>query len=259
MTGEDFEGGDVTPGGSRIVKSKARTNGWSAPESYGENCELIQEHLKPVFGEAEMVLHEIASDLIHLDVLDYPPDGARDFWVYVTSGMGDIRMTTHPDLDPVEWSRAELMIGLPRAWGEMVANLDSAEEDEEPDNPFWPIGLLKWLARYPHIAGTWFGPGHTIPNIDQEPYVEESRLNGAMIDFSTLLPEDRSTLTLPDGDHLNFFGVRLLYPEEMAFKLQRGSDALTEKLNGSGLTEVVNLSRRSVIRKNPVLRLIGCD
>ena len=257
MADDEFKDGDITPGGSTIIEAKVREEEWTPPESYAENCELIEEHLEPIFGKSETVMHEIISDLIHLDVLIYPPDDKRDFWVYVTSGMGDIRMTTPPDEDPVEWSRAELMIGLPRDWGDRLAKLDDIDDEEAVDSIYWPIGLLKWLARYPHFAETWFGPGHTIPNVEEEPYSPDSRLNGAMISFSTLVPESHSVLTLPDGDHLNFYGLILLYPEEMDFKLKKGAGALADKLELADVSEVIDVTRRSVVRKNPLLRLIG--
>lgn len=258
MTGDEFEDGSVTAGGSRIIVGKERQTGWTPPEGYAENIEHIQAHLEPVFGESSSVFHEIISDLIHLDVLVYPPDDRRDYWVYVTSGMGDIRMSLPDDLSARELGRAELMIALPRAWGDKVAKLNTDKHDQYSENVFWPISLMKWLARYPHEAGTWFADGHTIPNgPDAEPYSPESRLNGALIAYSTLLPPDRASLVLPEGDWLNFYGVTLLYPEEMDFKLNKGVDGLAQRFDRAGVSEVVDLNRRSVVKTNPLLRLLG--
>ena len=33
-----------------------------------------------------------------------------------------------------------------------------------PYERFWPIQMLKFLARFPHEYKTWLGWGHTIPN-----------------------------------------------------------------------------------------------
>ncbi|MEM9029311.1 MAG: suppressor of fused domain protein [Pseudomonadota bacterium] len=255
MSDDDFKDGDVTPGGSRIIVGKDRETGWTQPESYAENCELIQEHLEPVIGEAATVFHEIISDLVHLDVLVYAPNENRDYWVYVTSGMSDLRMAIPEGVDPAEWSRAELIMALPRAWGDALA--ETLERSEDDENSYWPIGLLKWLARYPHVAQTWLAPGHTIPNFENEPYTNASRLNVALVDFPRLLPASHATLMLPDGDRLNFFGLILLYPEEADFKLDQGYEALAEKFEPNGVSELLDLSRRSVIRRNPLLRLIG--
>ena len=244
MSDDDFEDGHVTPGGSTIIKGQARPDEWIAPESYAENCALIEEHLAPVLGE-HTVLHEVVSELIHLDVLVYPPQGDRDYWVYVTSGMGDIRMTMDDEADAVEWARAELMIGLPRDWGDKLSILLETNNFDDPDDIYWPIVLLKWLARYPHEASTWFGHCHTIPN--GRSYSEHTRLDGALVTWSTLLPDEYLTLKLPNGDHLNFYGITLLYPEEMQFKLDHGFDALANKLDDVEASAVIDVTRSSAL------------
>ncbi len=257
MTDEqDYREGDITAGGSRIIEGKERPDDWQPPESYAENCELIEDHLKPVFGENASVFHEIISDIVHLDVLAFPPNAERDFWVYVTSGMGDLRMEVPDGLDAAEWGRGELIIALPRAWGDRIAE-DDALEGEDPEAAFWPISLMKWLARYPHQAATWFTDGHTIPSLDGGAYAPDTRLSGAMFVFSSLLPDAFQRLQLPDGDWLNFYGLVLLYPEEMDFKLSKGFDPLLKRLGAAGVFELVDIHRQSVVRKNPLLRLLG--
>lgn len=256
MGDQDYEDGDITEGGDRIIVGKERTGEWTAPESYAENCELIEEHLEPVFGEAPNVMHEIISDLVHLDVLVYPPNDTRDFWVYVTSGMSDLRMSVPPDLDPKDLGRSELMIALPREWGDAIRDMDAQSDDA--DLIYWPIGFMKWLARYPHEASVWFADGHTIPNgAEMEPFVPGSGLTGAFLTYSTLLPDDRLRLLLPDGDYLNFYGIILLHTDEMNFKLKKGADSLLEKFQSAGVNEVVDLKRPSVIRSNILSRFFG--
>ncbi len=254
--GSDRKDGDVTPGGSRIVEGAAPESGWIAPDSYADNYDLIEDHLKPHLGEPATVFHEIISHIVHLDVLVYPPNKDSDFWVYVTSGMGDKRMATPPEADAAEWARSELMIALPREWGQQIADLGQVKSGDT-DSTYWPIGLLKWLARYPHEASTWFAYGHTIPAFDAQPYCPESRLNGAMLVLSTLLPDDAVRMRLPDGDLLTFLGVVLLYPEELEFKLTHGFGEICRRLERAGVNEVVDIHRRSVIRKNPLLKLLG--
>ena len=254
----DYIDGDMTPGGSRIIEGNERSERWTAPEDAAVNFDLIEQHLIPYFGEPSSVFHEILSDIVHLDILVYPPAGKRKDWFFVTSGMSDKRMTTPDGLDPVDFARAELMIGLPPEWGEKVSDFMNSTDREDREQVFWPISLMKWLARYPHEAGVYFADGHTIPNFDAEPYIPDSRLNGALLTYSLALPEDAFRVPLPDGDILNFYSVILLYPEEMDYKLEKGTDSLFHLLDTVKTSEVVNLSRRSAIKKkNPLLRLIG--
>jgi len=229
---------------------------WEQPEGYAENLELIETHLEPFFGPNAIVFHEIVSDLVHLDVLVFEPTGDRDFWVYVTSGMGDIRMTVPEGVDPAEIGRAELMIGLPRDWGNKLSKYLNAIGRPDVDNVYWPIKQLKSLARYPHLAKTFLTHTHTIQNEDEQPYSSNSRINGAILAYSTLLPEGADRLTLPDGDKLNFLGVTYLFPEEMDFKLQQGAEALFERLNKAGVNEVLDIKRQSVVRKSLLMRLL---
>ena len=218
-----------------------------SPESEAPNLELIEAHLDPFFGEAKTVYHEFLSDLVHVDVLVFPPARSRPYWVYVTSGMGDIRMTLDPGLEPNELSRAELMLALPDKWGKRLSKQGAIGVDDDPENLGWPIDLLKLLARYPHAAGTWLGHGHTIPLNDEDSGGLGNDFCCAMITYSTLLPPESTAFVLPDGDELNFYGVTLLHQREMEFKLRHGFGELAEKLDDLGVSEVVDLERPSAV------------
>ncbi len=257
MTGEDYKHGDITPGGSRIIEGKQPDEDLKHPDTAAEHVDFISGHLEPVLGKTETVFHEIISDTIHLDVLVFPPNKKRDAWIYVTSGMSDLRMSMPEGLDPAEWSRAELMIGVPKDWGKKISVLMNGNDEEDHESIFWPVSLLKWMSRYPHLAGTWLGPGHTIPTNVEEPYKTKGRFKGVLIDFAYLLPEEKLRPTLPNGDHLNFYGVTLLYPEEMDYKLNKGYEALANRLYKNGVSEVIDLNRRSVVSKHTFLRLLG--
>lgn len=255
MSGDDeWEDGEITEGGSRIIMPTRDPEAFVPPQDYAENCDLITEHLESVLGPCENVLHEILSSHVHLDVLIFPPTEDRDFWVYSTSGMGDLRMELPEGLDPVEYGRAELMIALPRAWGDRLSQQMSVSDD---DDAFWPIGLLKQLARYPHEVGTWFAHMHTIPSFDGEPYAKDSALDGVMLTYSLFLPQDKWELTLPDGDVLNFYGLTLLHPDEMAFKLEHGAEELLDLLDRADVSPVVDIHRPSVLASRKRRGLLG--
>ncbi|MGH1413754.1 MAG: suppressor of fused domain protein [Pelagimonas sp.] len=253
---DQWTDGEITPGGSEIIMGETRDVDWEAPETHAENIEEIETFLHKALGvEDHNVFHEILSDKVHLDVLVYPPAGDRDYYLYVTSGMSDVPMSLPEGLSQDEFGRTELIMALPRAWGEKVAKLDSSASD--PDNVFWPISVMKWLARYPHVANTWVGAGHTIPNgPDAQPYDDTTLFNGVILSYAPFLPLDMDRLRLPSGDYISFLGVVFLHPGEMDLKLEKGADELFERLYAQGQPEILDLSRRSVVRTNPILRLL---
>lgn len=243
--------GALTPGGSRIIHGTPRTDTFRGPVTAAENLDHIAAHLAPLYGDYESVLHEIISDIVHLDVLVFPPRRAGDVWTYVTSGMSDLPMTLPDDL-AARNARAEMMIHLPDAWGRQIAALAPGAPDA--DAVFWPISLMKFLARMPHENGTWLGDGHTVPF--GEPVAPDTRMDGVIV-HGAFLPDDKFQMTLPGGDVVNFLSYTPLYPEEMEFKLREGSDALYDRFDRMGMTPGPDVHRRSVVRRNPLLRLIG--
>jgi len=147
-------------------------------------------------------------------------------------------------------SRSELLISLPGHWfdaDERGMPLDGQLRDE---SRFWPIALLKWLARFPHEFDTWLWDGHTIPNRDPPvPYHPSTRLSGSIL-FLGLGPlSDNMVLELEDGGLIAFNTVVPLYGDEMTYKLNKGSDALLKKLVSQGVTDVLDPNRPNVLQK----------
>jgi hypothetical protein len=241
MGDKSFKDGDVSPGGSRIFdpSNAPIASDRSKPTPF---IEEIEAHLNPFFGEATNVFHELVSPLIHLDVLIYPPKGDRKHWLYVTAGMSDLPMTVPDDLEAARFSRTELVIGLPHAWG---ARLAQGFDDEEV---YAPIGLMKWLARYPHEVGTFFASGHSIPNaVNADTMTGQAPFSGVMLSHPTTWPEEAQAFELSNGQHLNFLGVYPIFEDEMELKLNKGTDVLYDAFDRHGVTEVFNIKRPSVL------------
>ena len=115
----------------------------SEPEVYSEDeMSAIEQHIKNTFGEFENVFHELVSPDIHVDICVVPPSDERDYYTLVTMGMGAHRMNVPEELAEYKLERAELAIALPPDW-----KLD--EESLKDERWYWPIGLLKVLARLP--------------------------------------------------------------------------------------------------------------
>lgn len=216
--------GEKSQDGTTIYKYDERDEDYTPPAPI-EYMEEIVAHFETVFpGRTSGVFHEIVSDTIHIDVNIMEPTEEEPFWVLYTNGMSDLPMTI-PDevlaqLDD-QYDRAEVMMFLPASW-------DLKEEAFKDENNYWPIRLMKQMARFPHMYNTWLGYGHTIPNYQEyEPYADGTGLNGVVL---YQLNEEISIIPTKDGNKIHTYYLMPLYKEEMDYKLEHGMDALMDKL-----------------------------
>lgn len=213
---------------------------WQAPK--GEEClEQISDHIEKHLGKVETVFHEIVSDTVHIDVHFVKPTSEFPFVRLITSGMSDLPMTTPVGSDAPQF--VELLTTLPADW-----HLD--QKSFESETWYWPVRLLKSLARLPHSYKTWLGWGHTIPNGDPpEPYAKNTRLCGSIVLPSITVSDNFHTLFIDDRKTITFYSVVPLYEEEMNFKLRSGTDALLDKLSKRNVTDIIDPSRVNVSKK----------
>jgi hypothetical protein len=227
---------EISAGGSRIYRHEPKE---SEPElAQGDEAliEAVGDHVERHVGPIARVLHEIISPVVHVDVFHVAPGEAQPWHTLVTCGMSAKPMLA-PDPDR---AFGELTLALPPTWP-----MDDAAWNDE--RHYWPVRLLKFLARLPHEYDTWLGDGHTIPNDDPpRSYAKDTRLSGAIIAAPLLPPEAFRTLDRPQGT-IAFYGVIPLYRAEMDFKLSEGADALYDRLAGAGVTELVDPQRESVV------------
>ena len=226
-------------GGSTVVRHGAEKNlQEGTAEEHGEQ---ISAHVEAHLGRVAYVLHEIVSDLIHVDVHVVLPYGDQPFIRLVTSGMSDRPMTT-PD-DPAIPRFAELMITLPRDWR-------LSPEALEDEAWYWPVRLLKTLARLPHRYETWLGFGHTVPNGDPPtPYAGNVGFAGAIMLPSITAPAAFGTLAIAADKRIAFFSVLPLFPGEMALALDKGTDALLDLFDVRKVNDAIDPARKDVTRK----------
>ena len=199
----------------------------------------IEQHIKNTFGDFENVSHEQGSPKLHYDISVFPPSDERDYYTLVTMGMGAHRMNVPEELAEYKLERAELAIALPPDW-----KLD--EESLKDERWYWPIGLLKVLARLPISNDTWLGFGHTMDK--QSPFAEDTELCAALL----VGPQDvvwngGEVCTLPSGEEVNFYQVIPLYRNEMEYKMEHDADALLKKM--AGISFVVNPTRQNAITR----------
>lgn len=212
------------------------------PYMYDEKeMETVETHISDYFGEFSMVMHEIFSPDVHVDICLIPPhpEEERNFYTLVTMGMGAYRMNVPEELAKQKLTRAELLIKLPPDW-------HMEQEAFQDERWYWPIRLLKTVARLPMQEDSWIGWGHTVGMEEGETYAENTKLCGCMVVSAEMPEEDSFYCELENGDDVNFYQLLPLYEEEMEFKLVHGAQALLDRFPEE-MFAMVDIARPNVI------------
>jgi hypothetical protein len=200
----------------------------AAPEPEPEEVahaddDRLMQHLQYHLGPAGPVWQELDSERVHVDVHVFPPTAGRPFAVLVTSGMSARPMSV-PFGVPRRREReyAELCMLLPAAWPLAVAAAHGTPEE----SAYWPIRLLRELARLPHERGSWLGAGHAVPH--GEPYAEGLPFSAAVLVRPIRLG---ATETLPGEPAVSLLQVVPLTGSELAVKSAEGLEGLMRTLD----------------------------
>lgn len=189
------------------------------PELYSdEEMKAVEQHITQYYGEYKNVWHEIVSPDIHVDICLILPTEEKNYYTLVTMGMGAHKMKVPEELLEYHLDRAELVICLPADWKLGV--------DDEAW--YWPVRLLKQLARLPGNCDTWLGWGHTVDN--QKPFDENTGLSGSILISPQNVEDGAETAVLPDGEQIQFYQVLPLFREEMVYKQTHDADALFQAM-----------------------------
>lgn len=249
MSGHDDD--DVSPGGSKMLRHGAAPTGWIPPAPSTGGAE-IEQHFEKHFGTATTVFHEIVSSVIHVDIHVIPPGDGRPCWTLFTSGMSDLPMTVEPGFE--ERRFAELLLKLPADWP--IDKLQVTPPRPELEQWYWPIGWLKFLARFPHEHRTWLGQGHTLPNGDPpQPFAPSTKLCAWLLLPPTRVAAAARTLTLADGRVVHLYVVHALHPEELTLKLERGTNELLRAFDAADVSETLTIERAPVLPRRKLFGL----
>ncbi len=194
-----------------------------------EELDVLEEHIKDNYGDFPTVFHETVSKDIIVDIACIPPTEEHNYYTLVTMGMGAHIMNIPDALSVEENGRAELLICLPPDW----------KLGESSEEWFWPIALLKDLARLPINTDSWLGWGHSVDH--RSAFSEKAGFCGTLLLYPEGVPENAESCVLPSGDKVNFFEVIPLYREEMLYKINNDTKALLERL--SRISHIVDINR----------------
>ncbi|WP_154792589.1 suppressor of fused domain protein [Occultella kanbiaonis] len=203
-------------------------------------------HLTEFLGDDHTVLTEKVSAGIHLDVLVFRPSEEVPYVTLVTAGMSDVPMNTPatPGGD-----RMELMIGLHPGW----PGIDPLDAGllADPAN-FWPIKLLKDVARIPSTYDSYVAWGHTIADDHGDLFAPGGPYTGAIVGPPVGYLAQIMRAPTPAGE-IDYLAVFPLRPEEMAYKIAvpGGGDALLDRLMDARVLAVAERDRPGVVAGPP--------
>ncbi|RKN16555.1 suppressor of fused domain protein [Micromonospora musae] len=227
------------PRGSGVLRHQSLHDGFVAAQGPRQGfAEAIDRHIEEHFGPVEFVYHEIASHLVGVHVYVVGPTEERPYRTLITSGMSDLPMTVPDGHDISRY--AELMLSLPADWPlTEVTGLN-----EEPTG--WPVRLIKEIARLPHEYGSWIGEWHSVPNGDPaQPYATGTPFAGVVVTPMLRVPAEARAIEVPDGSRIELLALIPLHPDEVAVKIERGTNALIEILDRGRVTELLDPDRPS--------------
>ncbi|MDH3399291.1 MAG: suppressor of fused domain protein [Acidobacteriota bacterium] len=227
--------------GAPIFRHQDRERDFELTIGDSENIEQISNHIEEHVGPVATVFHEVISDLVHVDVHIVEPAPTRFFYTLVTSGMSDRPMKAPEEHAELRYS--ELVICLPPEW-------PMGEETWKDEENYWPIRMLKFLARMPHEYETWLWPMHTVPNGDPPaPFASNTEMSGLILLPPLSVDEGFRELEIDAEKTIHFHAVVPLYKDEMDLKLREGVDALLDGFDEHEISELLDPRRPSTVPK----------
>lgn len=176
-----------------------------------------------------------------VDVAHIRPSEARPFHTLVTLGMSRRPMPVPAGI--LAPAHVELMLALPAPWP-----VDDGIAGRPED--FWPVELLRGLARLPETANTWLGSGHLISNGNPpQPYCEAIPFSACVLLPPLEVPSGFARGFPAAGRRVDFLAVIPLYANESETAARKGLPTLLRRLDRAGVTERLNVARPSVARR----------
>jgi hypothetical protein len=209
---------------------------------YTENeMNKVSAYIEQQYGECKGVMHEKVSLDIHCDIVLVEPTEDQPYYKLITMGAGAYQMNVPKSLKGEVYDRAEYVIFLPKDW-----NIESDDEEF-----YWPIGMLKTIARLPIYLENWLGSGHTAQYEDHVPFSETAGYNSCVLLPSIGMGKKHvKPLKLGFwGKKIAFYQIFPLYQEELDFKLAHSLDELLDKMDmGDNYTDeslIIDIHRKN--------------
>lgn len=213
----------------------------TVPQYYYTEKEMdkVSAYIEQQYGESELVGHEMVSPDIHCDIVIVNPTEEQPYYKLVTMGAGAYQMNVPKELKSDVCNRAEYVIFLPEDW-----NLQSDKEED-----YWPIRMLKTVARLTINTEDWLYYGHTVNLTDDgRPVAQNTKFNSCV-----LLPSMNKEGQMVKPLKLGMFGKKVafiqifpLYQEELEYKMEHSLDEMMEMYGDEMISDlIVNIHRKN--------------
>ena len=189
---------------------------------YGaDEIDDIQDYIEHRFGEIASIGHEKKSEGVHIDLAVIEPSEENPYYTIVTIGAGAYRMplTDEQRIKDLNTEYNEYVMYLPPNWKEL-------EEGDIKEENWWPIRLLKMVARSPKDYGEAYFCNETI-SYEEELEAAKSKSVFLCRPLPFLI---RTHYTTKTGRTINFLQLIPLSEEE-AFHFDNVAFTLSEKIN----------------------------
>lgn len=204
-------------------------HGWKN-ELDPRDLELFQHYVRHLGQPEQMVADEEQPEGVPcpIYVLEFPPPAGERAWVYTTLGASRQPMSfPEPRLPDAHQHRIELLVRANERHTVLIE-------------------LLQSLAIYPHVTGSYFGPGHTIAGSPGHGVVPGSPLTEIYLTQFNSGAWEFWHVDHADGTHTELLLVVPVHPAERTYVKQRGWRAL-EACFAADATDVGNLWRPAVV------------
>lgn len=222
---------------TQIAKSMKEDEKEVFPQySYTEKeMEKISDYIERQYGEIELVAHEMVSQDIHCDIAIVSPSEEQPYYKLVTMGAGAYKMNIPKGLKSDVCDRAEYVIFLPCDW--------KLKSDKEED--YWPLRMLKTVARLPIRTDDWLFYSHTVELTDDgSPVAANTKFNSCVLLVSKGKDQYVKPFKLGRGKKVAFYQLYPLYKEELYYKLENSFYDLMDIVAEEELNnQVINIHR----------------
>ena len=188
-----------------------------------EEVEEVSKFISKRFGNYDMVMGEKSSEGPRIDIAIIEPTKKRNYYTLCTIGLGAYMMNVDEENAPLAQDRIELLIYLPADW-------PISSEKFADENNYWPVRLLKSIARIPYYENSFLTFGHTISNSEEATYAANTDKVGAILLSPIPDPLEPVICSLSSDKEIEFLQVFPVTKDEMSYRKTYDSNTLIARL-----------------------------
>lgn len=195
--------------------------------------DILEQTLIERFGKDNVINHP-SNDDGSLPLLEIKLDLRSKITVLMTNGLSNYTMPVPEKYK--ERSKVELYFCLPSYW------------DLATDNGKWVIEWLNKLAKHCTDNKTWYGIGHTFPNGNPAmPLSQTMKQRYLMLNTPYFLEKELAPIHSAETE-IHFLSIIPIFEDEMDYKMGKGTYKLLQKIEGKGISELLDDYRMSALK-----------